>query len=250
MGALHAGHEELIRAARKESEILAVSIFVNPTQFGPDEDYARYPRSLAEDIEMCARNRVDVLFAPTVDEMYPVQQLAFIEIERLSEHLCGKFRPGHFRGVATVVAKLLNIVRPNRAYFGEKDFQQLTIIRRMAADLNLPVEILGLPTVREPDGLALSSRNKYLTTEERKAAPALYRALLEAANRILAGEREAAKARQAGLALLEESSLIRVQYFEIVDPVELQPVQTINGNVRIASAVWIGATRLIDNISV
>jgi len=249
MGALHAGHEKLIQIARGENDLVVVSIFVNPLQFGPKEDFTRYPRTLDTDLEMCRRNNVDVVFAPSVEEMYPQTQLTSVEVERLDEHLCGKFRPGHFRGVATVVAKLFNIVQPHRAYFGEKDMQQLAIIRRFVADLNLPVSVVGVPTVREPDGLALSSRNKYLNAAERQAAPALYRALQVAADRIRAGERASAKVREVALQVLTESPLIRVEYFEIVDPDELQPVDTITGPVRIASAIWLGTTRLIDNVS-
>jgi len=248
MGALHAGHEKLIEAARRECRTVVVSIFVNPIQFGPNEDYSRYPRTLDEDLEKCDRLAVDLVFAPAVEEMYPLPQLAFVEVARVSEHLCGKFRPGHFRGIATVVMKLLNIIQPDRAYFGEKDLQQLTVIRRMVADLNLPVSIVGIPTVREPDGLALSSRNKYLTADERKVAPALYRALQEAAGRVRSGERDAMNVRNAGLRVLGEQSVIRVEYFEIVDPEELQPVTIIQRSVHIAAAVWIGKTRLIDNI--
>ena len=247
MGALHIGHETLIRTALAESDVLAVSIFVNPLQFGPNEDYSRYPRPLPQDLEVCERNAVDLVFAPTVEEMYPLPQLTNVEVGRVSEHLCGKFRPGHFRGVATVVLKLLNIVQPQRAYFGEKDLQQLMVIRRMVMDLNVPVTIVGVPTVREPDGLALSSRNKYLDAQERTAAPALRRALQEAANRIRAGEREPSKVRDAAMQILNASPLIRIEYFEIVDPEELQPVTVINGPVRIAAAIWIGKTRLIDN---
>ena len=158
MGALHAGHEQLVKQARDECKVLVVSIFVNPLQFGPSEDYSRYPRPLSEDLSVCERDGVDLVFAPSVEEMYPLPQLTVVDVTRLNEHLCGKFRPGHFRGVATVVLKLFNIVRPDRAYFGEKDIQQMMIIRRMTSDLNLPIEIVGVPTVREPDGLALSSR--------------------------------------------------------------------------------------------
>jgi pantoate--beta-alanine ligase len=255
MGALHAGHEKLMETARGEitpgeSGVLAVSIFVNPIQFGPNEDYGRYPRALPQDLEMCERNGVDLVFAPSVDEMYPSPQLTFTEVTRVGENLCGKFRPGHFRGVATVVLKLLNIVQPQRAYFGEKDMQQLAVIRRMVSDLNIPVTIVGVPTVREPDGLALSSRNKYLNEEERNAAPLLYRSLQEAASLIVSGERDVLKVREAALALLNSSPLIRVEYLEIVDPDELQPVSTIDRPARIASAIWLGTTRLIDNIPV
>ena len=249
MGALHAGHERLMETARRESDVLAVSIFVNPLQFGPNEDYARYPRPLSHDLETCERNTVDLVFAPSAEEMYPVPQLTSVDVGRLAEHLCGKSRPGHFRAVATVVMKLLNIVRPKRAYFGEKDLQQLTIIRRMVADLNLNVTIVGVPIVRETDGLALSSRNKYLNAEERKVAPVLYRALQGAASQVRSGEKDTSKVREVALAVLANVPLIRVEYLEIVDPDELQPIATIGGPVRIAGAIWVGATRLIDNVS-
>ncbi|HME98526.1 MAG TPA: pantoate--beta-alanine ligase [Terriglobia bacterium] len=249
MGALHAGHERLLETARRESDVLVVSIFVNPLQFGPNEDYARYPRTLSHDLETCERNRVDLVFAPSAEEMYSMPQLTSVDVGRLSEHLCAKFRPGHFRAVATVVMKLLNIVQPQRAYFGEKDLQQLTIIRRMAADLNVNVTIVGVPIVRETDGLALSSRNKYLNVEERKAAPVLYRALQEASSRVRSGEKDASRVREAALAVLANFPLIRVEYLEIVDPDELQPIATIGGPVRIAGAIWVGATRLIDNVT-
>jgi pantoate--beta-alanine ligase len=250
MGALHAGHEKLIETARGECATVVVSIFVNPIQFGPNEDYARYPRTLEQDLEACTRLGADVAFVPSVREMYPLPQATYVEVSRVSEHLCGKFRPGHFRGVATVVLKLLNIVQPDRAYFGEKDIQQLAVIRRMVSDLNVPVAIIGVPTVREADGLALSSRNQYLNEEERKAAPALYRALQVAVERIRAGERDVTKVRNAALQVLAEQPLIRVEYFEVVDPEELQPVSAVGSTVRIAAAVWIGKTRLIDNIVV
>src|SRR5262249_19895427 len=249
MGALHAGHERLIEIAREESDVVVVSIFVNPLQFGPNEDYSRYPHTLSHDLETCERNSVDLVFAPSVEEIYPLPQLASVDVGRLSEHLCGKFRSGHFRAVATVVMKLLNIVQPRRAYFGEKDLQQLTIIRRMVADLNVNVIIVGVPIVREIDGLALSSRNKYLNAEERSVAPALYRALQEAASRVRSGEKDASKIREAALAVLASFPLIRVEYVEIVDPDELQPISTIGGRVGIAGAIWVGATRLIDNVA-
>ena len=250
MGALHPGHEALIGAARRECGIVVVSIFVNPLQFGPNEDYARYPRTLEKDVEICRRQGTDVVFNPSPDEMYPLPPLTFAQVTRVSEHLCGKFRPGHFRGVATVVLKLFNIVRPDRAYFGEKDMQQLAVIRRMVADLNIPVEIAAVPTVREPDGLAISSRNQHLNSAERKAAPVLYRALEEAVKRIRSGERDASKVREAAIAILESEPLVRVEYLEIVDPTEIQPLSTISDSVRIAAAVWIGGTRLIDNVAV
>ena len=249
MGALHPGHEALIGAARRECGIVVVSIFVNPLQFGPNEDYARYPRTLEKDVEICRRQGTDVVFNPSPDEMYPLPPLTFAQVTRVSEHLCGKFRPGHFRGVATVVLKLFNIVRPDRAYFGEKDMQQLAVIRRMVADLNIPVEIAAVPTVREPDGLAISSRNQHLNSAERKAAPVLYRALEEAVKRIRSGERDASKVREAAIAILESEPLVRVEYLEIVDPTEIQPLSTISDSVRIAAAVWIGGTRLIDNVA-
>ncbi len=248
MGALHPGHEALIGAARRECGIVVVSIFVNPLQFGPNEDYARYPRTLEKDVEICRRQGTDVVFNPSPDDMYPLPPLTFAQVTRVSEHLCGKFRPGHFRGVATVVLKLFNIVRPDRAYFGEKDIQQLAVIRRMVADLNIPVEIAAVPTVREPDGLAISSRNQHLNSAERKAAPVLYRALEEAVKRIRSGERDASKVREAAIAILESEPLVRVEYLEIVDPTEMQPLATISDSVRIAAAVWIGGTRLIDNV--
>ena len=248
MGALHAGHEKLIETARKECGVVVASIFVNPLQFGPNEDYARYPRSFEKDLEICRRQGADFVFAPPVEAMYPLPQLAFTEVTRVSDHLCGAFRPGHFRGVATVVLKLLNIVQPHRAYFGEKDMQQLAVIRRMVADFNVPVTIVGVPTVREPDGLAVSSRNRYLDAEQRKAAPVLYRALQEAAKQVQGGEKDASKVRDAALHVLNETPLVRVEYFEIVDPEEIQPAGTITGPVRIAGAIWLGATRLIDNV--
>src|SRR2546422_4772934 len=248
MGALHAGHEALIQAAREESGAVVVSIFVNPLQFGPNEDYTKYPRPLSQDLESCERHAVDLVFVPSVEEMYPLPQLTFTEVTRVSEHLCGASRPGHFRGVATVVLKLFNIVQPDRAYFGEKDMQQLAVIRRMVTDLNLAIEIVGVATVREADGLAISSRNQYLSAAERKAAPVLYRALQDAANRIRSGERDARKIRQAGIAVLGNEPLVRLEYFEIADPDEMQPVSGISGPVRIAAAIWIGSTRLIDNV--
>jgi pantoate--beta-alanine ligase len=222
---------------------------VNPLQFGPNEDYQRYPRNLDRDLEICESVGVDVVFAPTLEDLYVSEQRIFIEITQLGDHLCGPFRPGHFRGVATVVAKLFNVIQPDRAYFGEKDYQQLRIIRKMVEDLNLSIEIVPVQTYRDADGLALSSRNAYLEPEEREAAPALYRALSSARKMIEEGEKDAAIIKESSVWILDAESHIRPEYFEIVDPVNLQPVTEIAGEVRIAGAIWIGKTRLIDNVS-
>jgi pantoate--beta-alanine ligase len=249
MGALHAGHASLIKRAREECDFVVVSIFVNPLQFGPSEDYQRYPRPIEKDAALCAENGVDLIFAPETGDMYASPQITFVEVTRITDQLCGAFRPGHFRGVATVVLKLFNIVQPDFAYFGEKDYQQLCVIRRLVDDFNLPLSIVPVPTYRESDGLAMSSRNVYLLPEERAAAPALYRALTLARERIASGEKDVATIKAAALKVLSEKPLIRVQYFEIVDPYEVQPVATITGPVRIAAAIFIGKTRLIDNIA-
>ncbi len=248
MGALHAGHGALIEKARAESGFVVVSVFVNPIQFDRKDDYERYARTLPEDLAFSLARGADLVFAPPVEEMYPAAQHTTVEVAVLSEHLCGRFRPGHFRGVATVVAKLFLIVQPDRAYFGEKDAQQLAIVRRMAADLNFPVEIVPVPTVREPDGLALSSRNQRLSPEERAEAPVLFRALEAIRREVEGGCRAPDRARQAGLAVLSEAAGIRVEYLEIVDPREMQPVSEISGPVLAAGAVWLGGTRLIDNV--
>jgi pantoate--beta-alanine ligase len=250
MGALHEGHAELIRRARAGAGFLVVSVFVNPIQFDRRDDYERYPQTLAEDLDTCRALGVDAVFAPSAEEMYPQPQLAFVEVAALPDRLCGAFRPGHFRGVATVVAKLFHIVQPDKAWFGEKDAQQLAVIRRMAADLDMPVEIVGVPTVRETDGLAMSSRNRRLSPEERAAAPALYRALREAEAAIRRGCAGADAARSVALAVLAPHAQIRLEYLEIVDEWTFQPVQRIAGPVRIAAAVWLGQTRLIDNLAV
>jgi len=248
MGALHEGHGSLMEHARRECDCVVASIFVNPIQFNQQEDYDRYPRTLAADVAFCEARGVDLVFAPSVEEMYPRPLRAFVDVERLSEHLCGAFRPGHFRGVATVVMKLFQIVQPDRAYFGEKDAQQLAVIRRMVDDLNLPVTIVGVPIVREPSGLAMSSRNQRLSAEERTIAAALYRGLECAASLIGAGARDAGEVKGRALAMLASEPRIRVEYFEIVDPEEMQPVGEIAGPVRIAAAIWVGSTRLIDNV--
>jgi pantoate--beta-alanine ligase len=248
MGALHAGHARLMEQARRESDCLVASIFVNPIQFNRSDDYERYPRTLETDLRFCGERGVDVVFAPSVVEMYPEPLRTHVDVARVSEHLCGKFRPGHFRGVATVVAKLLSIVQPDRAYFGEKDAQQLAVIRRMARDLNLPVEIVPVATVRESDGLALSSRNQHLSEEERRAAPVLYRALLAAQRLVEAGATDPRQVRQAALAILAAEPLVRPEYLELVDTEEMQPVARIDGPVRVVVAAWLGPTRLIDNV--
>ena len=246
MGALHRGHATLVEKAHAECPHVIVSIFVNPLQFGPTEDYGRYPRAFDTDVALCEAKGANVIFAPDAADMYPMPQITFTEVTGISDLLCGRFRPGHFRGVSTVVLKLFNVVQPHQAYFGEKDFQQLCVIRRMVADLNLQVEIIGVPTVREPDGLALSSRNAYLTPEERSAAPVLYQALIAARNLIEAGERDASRVKTHALDILGG---IRVEYFEVVNPATLHAVETIDAPVRIAAAIWLGTTRLIDNIS-
>jgi pantoate--beta-alanine ligase len=248
MGALHAGHGRLIDVARAECGGVVVSIFVNPIQFNQQADYDRYPRTLETDLAFCEERGADVVFAPSAGEMYPRPLRTHVDVEKLTEHLCGAFRPGHFRGVATVVAKLFAIVQPDRAYFGEKDAQQLAVIRRMTADLSLPLTIVGVPTVREPSGLALSSRNQHLSQKERAVAPAIYRALRAAAAVIERGERDPQPAKCEALQVLSADARMRLEYFEIVDPEELQPVTEIAGPVLVATAVWLGETRLIDNV--
>ncbi len=248
MGALHAGHGRLIETARHENHCVVVSVFVNPIQFDRRDDYDRYPRPLSNDVEFCSRLGVDFVFAPSLEEMYPRPQRAFVEVTEVSEGLCGQFRPGHFRGVATVVLKLLNVVQPDRAYFGEKDAQQLAVIRRLAADLNVPVTIVEVPTLREADGLALSSRNQHLSPGERRIAPLLSRALETARDLISAGETRAAGIKREALRVLNEHPEVRVEYLDIVGPEDMQPVEEIAGPVRVAGAIWIGKTRLIDNV--
>ena len=248
MGALHEGHLSLVRAAKSRCEFVVASIFVNPTQFGPNEDLAKYPRNFDRDRKLLENEGIDAIFAPDVAEMYPSGATTWVNVDGLSEKLDGKSRPGHFRGVATVVLKLLEIVQPDTAYFGEKDAQQLAIIRRLAADFNVPVAIVGVPTVREADGLAISSRNVHLSPDERRLAPALYRALCEARDRIAAGAADPAVAKTAALAHIPEDPGVRLEYLEIVNPGDMQPVERISGPVCVAGAMWVGATRLIDNV--
>ncbi len=248
MGALHAGHQSLIQQARKETDCLVVSIFVNPLQFGPKEDYTRYPRTPEADLDFCRILDVDLIFAPEVEEMYPTPSLTSVDVARITETLCGPFRPGHFSGVATVVAKLFHIIQPQRAYFGEKDAQQLSVIERLVSDLNLAVTVVAVPTVRESDGLAVSSRNQYLSPEERRSASILYRALQAAQKAIAEGVLDCGEVRKRALAVLAQDQSVKVEYLEIVDPEELQPVERITGPVRVAGAIRIGAIRLIDNL--
>ncbi len=248
MGALHEGHGALIERARADSNFVAVSIFVNPIQFDRKDDYERYARTFPEDLALCSAMGADLVFAPEATEMYPTSLDTSITVARVSEGLCGRFRPGHFRGVATVVAKLFHIVQPDQSYFGEKDAQQLAVIRRMVADLNMPVEIIAVPTVREPDGLALSSRNRRLNPQERASAPVLYRSLMAAKQLVENGCTDAAHIRQAAGGILAEESLVRLEYLEIVEPDDMTPLDRIAGPVRIAIAAWLGSTRLIDNV--
>jgi pantoate--beta-alanine ligase len=248
MGALHAGHGRLLATARRECACVVASIFVNPIQFDRGDDYDRYPRSLGADAEFCDTHGVDIVFAPSAEEMYPRSQAAFVDVTRVTDHLCGQFRPGHFRGVATVVLKLLNIVAPSYAYFGEKDAQQLAVIRRMVADLNVPVTIVEVPTVREADGLALSSRNQHLSTGERQIAPVLIHALRAAQKLISDGATSADDIKREAARVFAEHPEIRVEYLEVVAPGEMQPVDSVTAPVRVAGAIWIGKTRLIDNV--
>lgn len=248
MGALHLGHVALLEAARRENDTVVASIFVNPLQFDRRDDLDAYPRTWEADLKVSQECGVDLMFAPSERELYPSPQLTFVESPVLSEHLCGRFRPGHFRGVATVVLKLFNLVQPDRAYFGEKDAQQLVIIRRMVVDLNVPVEVAPIATVRESDGLAISSRNKLLTTEQRSIAPVLSCALRKAIELLNDGERSVVAIREKSLAQFARYPEARVEYFELVDPNLLAPIESISGAVLIAGAMWLGSVRLIDNM--
>jgi pantoate--beta-alanine ligase len=248
MGALHAGHARLMERARRDCDTVVVSIFVNPLQFDREDDLRRYPRPMQQDLDVCAEHGVDAVFAPEVSTMYPVPLSCTVDVGPLAEHLCGRHRPGHFRGVATVVLKLLQIVQPHRAYFGEKDAQQLAIVRRLVRDLNVPVAIVGVPTVREADGLALSSRNQQLTPEQRALAPVLYQALCEAERTIASGVRDVAAIASAAAARIPQHPMLRLEYLEIVDADNLQPVESVTSPVIVAGALWAGSTRLIDNV--
>lgn len=247
MGYLHEGHLELMRQAKKQCDKVIVSIFVNPTQFGPGEDLERYPRDLKRDARMSEEVGVDAIFNPAADEIYPAGYCTYVDVERITEKLCGLTRPGHFRGVATVVAKLFNIVKPDFAFFGQKDAQQVLVINRMATDLNMDLEVVTVPTVREPDGLAMSSRNIYLEPEQRRAALVLSRSLSRAAEVFRAGERDAAKIRQLVIEMIEQETLLNIDYVEIYSHPDLEPVERIVGPALLALAVKTGRARLIDN---
>lgn len=248
MGFLHEGHLSLMRHARQRSDVVVASIFVNPTQFGPTEDLDRYPRDEAGDRSKCEAAGVDVLFMPTAAEMYPEKPSVFVTVDEVSDILEGAIRPGHFRGVATVVSKLFNIVKPHTACFGQKDFQQCAVIRRMVEGLNMDVAIIVLPTTREPDGLAMSSRNSYLNSDERRKAASLYRALTAAEHLIREGVREPDKVKNKMLAVLREEQGLVIDYIEIADPGTLSPLSTLNKDLVILLAVRVGKTRLIDNL--
>jgi pantoate--beta-alanine ligase len=250
MGALHAGHVSLVRAARKQCDAVVVSIFVNPTQFGPNEDFAKYPRTWDSDCALLEREGVELVFAPGAEEMYPVGASTFVEVECVSDRLDGASRPGHFRGVATVVAKLFHIVAPDKAFFGQKDAAQVAVLRKVVRDLNFDLELVVCPTVREADGLALSSRNRYLSAEERGQALVLSRALRRVEERIAQGVLEsAALIREAQEMLAAEAGVrVRVDYLRIVDPSSLEDVADVCGGALVAVAAVVGTTRLIDNV--
>jgi pantoate--beta-alanine ligase len=247
MGALHAGHISLVQIARGHCDFVVATIFVNPTQFGPNEDFSRYPRSFESDRQLFESAGVDLVFAPSVEEMYPAGASTFVNVEELSGKLDGGSRPGHFRGVATVVAKLFHIFEPDCAFFGQKDAAQVAVIRRMVRDLLLPVEVVVCPIVREPDGLAMSSRNAYLNADERSSALVLHRALARVSELFASGERNAGRLMAAGKKTIAEQQGVRLDFLEIVDPDSLEAVNEIRGPALVAVAAYVGSTRLIDN---
>lgn len=249
MGALHEGHLSLVRAARAACETVVVSIFVNPTQFGPNEDYQRYPRTLDADLKLLEQELVDFVFVPGTAEMYPRSDMAImVEVPQIGDRLDGASRPGHFRGVATVVAKLFHITLPDMAFFGQKDAAQVAVLRAMVRDLNFPIKLVVCPTVREPDGLAMSSRNRYLTTPERTQSLALYRALLKAHGEVHRGVVDARELRDTMMRVIESEPSARIEYVEVVDPQTLLPLEDVSEGALLAIAARIGGTRLIDNI--
>jgi pantoate--beta-alanine ligase len=248
MGALHEGHLSLVRAGRARCDVVVASIFVNPTQFGPNEDLAKYPRTFNRDRELLEKEGVELLFAPSAEEMYPVGAMTWVTVEGLSEKLDGRSRPGHFRGVTTVVAKLFHVIEPDAAYFGQKDAAQVAVIRQMVRDLNFPVEIVACPIVRESDGLAMSSRNAYLDPQQRKEALVLHRSLMRVKKMWEGGENSAEKLLAAGREEPARESSVRLDYFEIVNAESLDPVGNVGKGALVAVAAFVGATRLIDNI--
>jgi len=248
MGYLHEGHLSLLRIARQKSDVTVMSIFVNPTQFGPNEDFDRYPRDFARDEKLAEANGCDIVFYPSIEEMYPQPYLTYVNVEKITTGLCGASRPGFFRGVTTVVTKLFNIVKPHLAVFGQKDAQQAIVVRQMVRDLNFDLEIVIAPIVREPDGLAMSSRNTYLSESERKEAVVLYKALMHAKKLIEAGERDAEFLKREMSKIINSAPSARIDYVAIVDAYQLRELLKLEGEVLIALAVWIGNTRLIDNL--
>jgi pantoate--beta-alanine ligase len=250
MGALHAGHLSLAKMARAQSDVVAASIFVNPLQFGPNEDFSKYPRAFERDCQLLEAEKVDVLFAPKVEDMYPAGAVTTVEVAGISDRLDGRSRPGHFKGVTTVVAKLFNIVQPDLAFFGQKDAAQVAILRRMVRDLNIPVEIVVGSIVREADGLAMSSRNAYLDPQQRKQALVLHRALMRIQFLLDKGERTILVLIEAGKQVVAEEPAARLDYLEIVDPDTLESASSLEQPALAAVAIWIGTTRLIDNLSI
>lgn len=248
MGYLHQGHLSLAAAARQDCDIVVMSIFVNPTQFGPNEDYEAYPRDLSHDRALAEGAGVDYLFAPQPGDMYPNGYSTFVNVEGVTDHLCGAKRPGHFRGVATVVSKLFHIVQPEKAYFGQKDGQQVAVLRRMVADLNMPVEIIARPIVREADGVALSSRNVYLSAEQRQQAVVLSQGLARARDLFVQGERDGEILKKAVTDVIQTAPLAKIDYVQLVDGDTMAPIPKITGNAMLAVAVYFGETRLIDNV--
>lgn len=248
MGALHEGHLSLVRAAGSRCDAVVVSLFVNPTQFGANEDFSKYPRTFEADCALLEAEGVDILFAPEASEMYPPGASSFVEVEGISARLDGESRPGHFRGVATVVSKLFHILTPHQAFFGQKDAAQVAVLRRMVRDLNFDVEMIVCPIVREPDGLAMSSRNRYLSAKDRRHALALSRALRKVEDQIAAGTHDSPRLIATGLAAFAAEPAVRVDYFRIVDPDTLEDLPDVRGGALVAIAAWVGPARLIDNL--
>ena len=248
MGALHIGHASLIDVAAKQCDYVVVSIFVNPTQFGPTEDFDKYPRTLDADAQICSQHGADLIFAPEPNHMYPDKLITWVNVECITDTLCGRFRPGHFRGVTTVCAKLFNIVTPDLAFFGQKDAQQVAVIKTMVADLNMPLSIVTCPTVRDPDGLATSSRNKYITEPQRNDALLISKALFHCRDLVRQGTLNSSELIEKIKNILTSSPNVDIQYVEIVDPATLGPLEQINGRALVAIAAYVGRTRLIDNI--